>query len=136
MDRRGRVILFTGTRGGKGDYTFNTLHGSHLGEQLGDYGSFTNCGSFCWTGSVFDDIRPLISDVEVVPMQHKVSLRRFRNIKVVDELGLSLPSSRTFNPSLAPLSARLTNAFLVTSPVRCAGISRSYAHMPCDGWLD
>ena len=74
-------------------------------------------------------------------MQHKVSLRRFQNIKVADELGLSLPSSRTFNPSLASLSARLTNTFLVTSLVRCAGISRSYAHMPCAvqclmvGWI-
>ena len=44
----------------------------------------------------------------------------FDDIVVVDNVGLSLPSNHTFNSSLASLSARLTNAYLVTMVVQCA----------------
>ena len=78
-------------------------------------------GNFHRTGNIFTDITSLNPDVDIIPRQHKVSvINRRRSLVVPDNLGLSLPSNPTFNPSLASLAPQLTNAYLITRLVRCA----------------
>ena len=87
-------------------------------KQLGDYGHFSS-RHFHRQGNIFVDIQSLVSEVDIAPRQQEVTT----GIKNVANLQ-SLPINRAFNSSLASLSSRLTNAYLVTRVVQCISESK------------
>ena len=84
--------------------------------QLGDYGYFSDSEQFCSQGNLFSDFKSCIPEADIIPRKHKVET--LGHGKVVDGMGLSLPSNPTFNSLLASLSPKLPNAYLVTHVVR------------------
>ena len=105
-------------------------------DQLGDYGHFTESEGFCCTGNIFANIKPLISEVDMVPRQDPVIGDPFDNFIVIDSIGLSLPSIHTFNSSLATLSSQLVNAYLITRLVQCAPKGKFMStYISSDVWL-
>ena len=105
-------------------------------EQLGDYGYFSDFGEFGRRGSIFDDIKSLVSEADIIPRPQEMTAGSNPFVVVVDDCGLSLPNNSAFNSSLASLSSRFTNAYLVTRIVRCR--CEACAHVLCllsDGWV-
>lgn len=86
------------------------------GAKLGDYGHFTDSGSFRRKGNIFADINSPIQETNI--SQQPGSYLSYSRV-TADNLGLSLPNNHTFNSSLASLASRLTNAYLVTKAVQC-----------------
>ena len=129
--------IFTCIRGDTGEYPRFSCNACVSREQLGDYGYFSDSGRFCRQGNLFADIKSFVSEVDTVPRQQEVMVGQYSTIVDVDERALSLPSNHAFNSSLASLSPRLTNAYLVTRVVRCRQ-RESRAHTLClvsDDWI-
>lgn len=76
------------------------------GATLGDYGHFTNSGSFCRKGNIFSDIKSLSSEADITLRQHEVRLisNPCHTLVTLDNLALSLPNNHAFNSQLASLS--------------------------------
>ena len=88
--------------------------------QLGDYGYFSGSGDFGRRGNVFADIKSLIPEADAIPRRQVMTMAgQGSSLVVVDDRGLSLPTNQVFNSSLASLSPRLIDAYLVTRVVQC-----------------
>lgn len=137
--------IFTCTRGDAGECTYLSCDAWVSQEQLGDYGHFSDSGDFRLQGNLFTD---LIPEIDIIPRQQQVSMRRNFVIEVIiADRCLSLPSNRAFNSSLASLSPRLTNEYIVTRVVQCPRYfitasqvpqGMACAHTSClvsDGWI-
>lgn len=88
--------------------------------QLGDYGYFSELGSFCCEGNIFANIESpsLSSEVDNPLREHQVTdARHSRRFRIVS--AQLLPTNHSFNSSLASLSSQLINAYLVTMILRC-----------------
>ncbi|KAL4072768.1 heterokaryon incompatibility protein-domain-containing protein [Scleroderma yunnanense] len=115
-----------------------------IGTKLGDYGHSMHSGvDFRREGNIFTDFRSLATEVVITPRQHKVDDKDGHNahsnyvkactfenynevsVTLYEPLGLSLPSNYDFNSSLASLSNRLTNKYLVVRVIQCATVSYS-----------
>ena len=105
-------------------------------EQLGDYGDFSDFGDFRRQGSIFADIKSPDSEADILPRPQEMTAGPNCFVVVVGDSGRSLPSNPTFNSSLASLSSRLTNRYLVTRVVQCR--RETCAHTLClvsDSWI-
>ena len=121
--------IFSCTRSDAGEYTYLPYNAWISPKQLGDYGYFSDSGEFGRRGSIFDDIEPRVSKADIIPRPQEVTAGPNSSVVVVDDCGLSLPSNPAFNSSLASLSSRLTNAYLVTRVVQCR--REACAHVLC-----
>lgn len=126
----GHCEIFFGTRGNKGEYAYLRCTVRVSRGQLGEYGYFTNSGSFCSKGNIFSHIKSRDPEADIIPRRPQVTMNASKSL-VVD--GLSLPSNHAFNSSLVSLSSQLTNAYLVTMTVQCTPKGKSTSICPMFG---
>ncbi|KAL4070148.1 heterokaryon incompatibility protein-domain-containing protein [Scleroderma yunnanense] len=107
------------------------------GINLGDYGYLTSSDDFHFEGNIFSDLKSLCSEPDITPRQHKINKKNGYHtnsdyveahssisndvpVTLYRPLGLSLPSNPDFKSSLASLSMRLTNRYIITRVIQCA----------------
>ena len=95
---------------------------------------FSDSGDFCYHGNLFSDIKDLISDVDLIPRQHKVIMTSLSSFAAVDNVGLSFPSYHTFNSLLAFASPQFINVYLVRRVVQCVHCWVLCAYPVCFKW--